>query len=95
MTADIIHAAASAAPAASFYGQTGSNRDGKPAYGRKGKARLTVSREASLCCRHVRTGLRSVAGDNARVSIPRDYHGIPMRRPTLMPMDCWWPPAKL
>ena len=22
-------------------------------------------------------------------------HGIPMRRPPLIPMDCWWPPAKL
>ena len=52
--------------------------------------------------RDVRFGLLSsddnsltvMADDKARVSMPRSHHGIPMRRPTLIPMDCWWPPAK-
>jgi hypothetical protein len=50
---------------------------------------------ASVCCRQVTIGLQLMAGRNARVSMPLNYYRIPMRRPTLIPMDCWWPLAKL
>ena len=28
-------------------------------------------------------------------SFPLTHHGMPISRPPLIPMDCWWPPAKL
>lgn len=56
---------------------------------------IRAQMSALACYRQVTIGLRLMAGDNARVSVPRNDHGIPMRRPPLKPMDCWCPPAKL